>query len=389
MIIDFKEIPAGNTGGDGQDQFELFARDFIEELGFNIIQHPSRGADGNKDMIVYGNFNNQKKINWLVSCKHNAHSKTFSSVTERNEINILDRIKSNDCQGFIGIYSTIASSALSERLLKLRNEIESEIFDHRRIEKLIVHYPERHYLFWRYFTSSFDKYKHYLNYKATYDMTADKKQSTTPLTEEDILRINKTAIIIIELEKIKERYFNANWDERGNIIRELYKYSDHTNLKVAEHIFAFLSDAAEQTRGGMTQNVAISIFSLTISFFPYSEDEKDRDKIVELATQCVNNAYSMVYDASIYIKDYNVIMYGLTILKYIYMKGNQQNLPVLILKVDSIYSDIEKDIQSRGRNDFVDILDLIQLFKADRKKGTLKFPPLTVQLHKLIYPNKQ
>lgn len=382
MIIDFKEIPPGNTGGEGQDEFELFGRDFLEELGFKIIQHPSRGADGKKDMIVFGSFDENEKINWLVSCKHNAHSKSFKSVSEEDEINPLERLKSNKCMGFIGIYSTIASSGWSERLLNLRHEIQSEIFDHRRIEKQIVHFPERHTLFWRYFTNSYNTYKRYLN-----DMETNNKQSILPLTEEDILRINKTALIIIELEKIKEKYYDANWDERENVIRELFKYSDHTNLKVADHIFNFLSDAADQTRAGMTQNVAISIFSLTINFFPYSEDDKDRDKIIELATQCVNTAFSMVYDASIHMKDYNVIMYGLTILKYIYKKGKQENFPMLMEKVDSTYAELEETLQRRERNDLADALDLVRQFKADRKEGTLSFPPLTEKLHKLIYPN--
>jgi hypothetical protein len=383
MIIDFKEIPPGNKGGEGQDQFELFGRDFLEELGFKIIQHPSRGPDGKKDMIVFGSIDGSDKINWLVSCKHNVHSKTFKAVREEDEINPLERIKSNNCKGFIGIYSTIASSGWSERLLNLHNEFPSEIFDHRRIEKQIVHFPERHTLFWRYFTNSYSEYKQYLN-----DMETNNKQTVSSLAEEDILRINKTALIIIELEKIKEKYYDANWDERENVIRELFKYSDHTNLKVADHIFTFLSDAADQTRAGMTQNVAISIFSLTINFFPYSEDDNDRDKIIELATQCVNTAFSMVYDASIYMKDYNVIMCGLTILKYIYKKGKQQNFPTLMVKVDTAYAELEETLQRRERNDLTDILDLVQIFKEDRKEGTLSFPLLTEKLHKLIYSNR-
>ncbi len=382
MIIDFKEIPAGNKGGEGQDQFELFGRDFLEELGFKIIQHPSRGPDGKKDMIVFGSIGGGEKINWLVSCKHNAHSAAFKAVSEEDEINPLERLKSNSCKGFIGIYSTIASSAWSERLLNLRNEFQSEIFDHRRIEKQIVHYSGRHALFWRYFTNSYNKYKRYLN-----GMETNNKQTVSSLTEEDILRINKTALIIIELEKIKEKYYGANWDARENVIGELFKYSDHTNLKVADSIFSFLSDAADQTRAGMTQNVAISIFSLTINFFPYSEDDKDRDSIIKLADQCVNIAFSMVYDASIHMKDYNVIMYGLTILKYIYKKGKQGNFSTLMEKVDRTYSELEETLQRRERNDLADVLELVQVFKKDRKEGTLSFPPLTEKLHKLIYPN--
>ena len=52
MLLDFKEIPKANTGNGDQDTFELFSRDFLENLGYEIIQHPDRGADGKKDMII-------------------------------------------------------------------------------------------------------------------------------------------------------------------------------------------------------------------------------------------------------------------------------------------------------------------------------------------------
>jgi hypothetical protein len=52
MIIDFKEIPEANKADGNQDTFEFFARDFLENLGYEILIHPTRGADGGKDMIV-------------------------------------------------------------------------------------------------------------------------------------------------------------------------------------------------------------------------------------------------------------------------------------------------------------------------------------------------
>ena len=51
-MIDFKEIARANTGNGNQDSFELFARDFLNTLGYIIISEPSRGADGGKDLIV-------------------------------------------------------------------------------------------------------------------------------------------------------------------------------------------------------------------------------------------------------------------------------------------------------------------------------------------------
>lgn len=72
-VLDFKEIPGGNLAGGDSDMFELFARDFLSFLGYEIDEHPSRGPDGGKDLIVRETrkgIGGETSIRWLVSCKH-------------------------------------------------------------------------------------------------------------------------------------------------------------------------------------------------------------------------------------------------------------------------------------------------------------------------------
>lgn len=209
------------------------------------------------------------------------------------------------------------------------------------------------------------------------------------LTTENILTTTKSAVIIIELEKIKEEYFSANWDKRSNIIEKLHKYSDHTNFRLAVDIFNFLTVAADQTRGGMTTDVAISIFSLLLDYFPYSDEKVDKEKIIELSNQCANIAFSLVYDTTIYLKNYDIAMYGLTILKYIYKKGKQNQLKQLIDKVNETYSEIERNLQRPERKDLGEALQLVREFKTDIEEGSLAFPMLSDNLMKLIYADRK
>lgn len=77
MIIDFKEIPQANKGGGNQDSFELFSRDFIKLLGYEIVSDPARGADCGLDFKIKElrkKQNGDQIIFWLASCKHYAHS---------------------------------------------------------------------------------------------------------------------------------------------------------------------------------------------------------------------------------------------------------------------------------------------------------------------------
>ncbi|WP_218915745.1 hypothetical protein [Halanaerobium praevalens] len=58
-----------------------------------------------------------------------------------NEQNILERVRSFKADGFIGFYSTIASSNLNKRLFDLKNNKnikDYKIFDHKLIENYLI-----------------------------------------------------------------------------------------------------------------------------------------------------------------------------------------------------------------------------------------------------------
>ncbi len=136
-MIDFKEISS-----DGET-WELFSRDFLEEMGFFIETPPDRGADGGRDILITEEIKgklHRDRFRWLVSCKHFTHRN--KAVNENDhEKNILERLKGFRADGFIGFYSTLASSGLNNRLTQLRNEKsirDYRIFDHKLIENHLL-----------------------------------------------------------------------------------------------------------------------------------------------------------------------------------------------------------------------------------------------------------
>lgn len=160
MIIDFKEIPTANSGAGNQDTFEMFSRDFLKLIGYEIIGEPSRGADGGIDIKVKEVRNGIGGTNdffWLVSCKHYAHSQ--SAISPSIENNILDRVMSNQCDGFLGFYSNISTTGLKDILAGLSNKISYQIFDNEKIESQIVGISKMENLFIRYFPESYKKWK--------------------------------------------------------------------------------------------------------------------------------------------------------------------------------------------------------------------------------------
>lgn len=157
MVLDFKEIPEANKGNGVQDTFELFTRDFLSFLGYRIVQDPDRGADGKKDMIVdevIKGITSEYTIRWLVSCKHYAHS--GHAVKDSDEINIHERLKQHKCDGFMGVYSTLAATSLSGLLQGQEHYI---VFDHEKIESFLLANLEGQRIAYRYFPKSFLQYQ--------------------------------------------------------------------------------------------------------------------------------------------------------------------------------------------------------------------------------------
>ena len=137
-ILDFKEIPEAGKASGQQDTFELFAREVLELLGFKIIQGPSRGADGGKDLIVEETrigVVGSTTLRWLVSCKHLVFG--GKSVRPDDERNVFERVNAAGCGAFLGFYSTLPSSGLSE-LLHRQSIVQVKILDHEEIERHLL-----------------------------------------------------------------------------------------------------------------------------------------------------------------------------------------------------------------------------------------------------------
>ena len=152
--INFREVPLPTSGAE-RDQFEMFARDFLDFRGFGIITGPDRGADGGRDLIVEetrSGITGVSKVRWLVSCKHKAHS--GASVTPDDERDIRDRLQTHSCQGFMGFYSTLPSSGLATKLNAHDLPYEVQVYDSARIESQLLDSPAGITLSRRYFPAS-------------------------------------------------------------------------------------------------------------------------------------------------------------------------------------------------------------------------------------------
>lgn len=219
--IDFKEIAQANTGSGEQDAFELFSRDFLKYFGYIIASDPCRGADGGVDLVVKEcrkGVGGETEIRWLVSCKHYAHS--GRSVSTQDELNIRDRVESNKCQGFIGFYSTLASTGLMSNLEGSRDKLEFQIFDYKKIEDNLLHSSAGIKIAERYFPDSIKKWSKENPKPAK--IFVDEPSLKCKYCEKELLNPEGNGIIVLwerhreDYEKEKQRYEEIYWCCKGH-----------------------------------------------------------------------------------------------------------------------------------------------------------------------------
>ncbi|HEY0019780.1 MAG TPA: restriction endonuclease [Longimicrobium sp.] len=133
-MIDLTEIASARGGEKSQEQFELFAREFLEAIGFKCISGPDRGADDGKDLLVREDWRGafwEHSKHWLVSVKHYAHS--GRAVGVEDEVDPAGRVQRHGADGFIAFYSTVPSASLGRSLDVLRARMPCIVIDEGRI----------------------------------------------------------------------------------------------------------------------------------------------------------------------------------------------------------------------------------------------------------------
>lgn len=162
--LDFKEIAQANVASGEQDTFELLAREFLELRGYKVLSGPDRGSDLGRDLIVLETrtgVGGETHIRWLVSCKHKAHS--GQSVGLGDEQDIVDRVQTHSCAGFIGFYSTLPGSSLTQKLAGIKSHnawFDFQFFDREYIERyLLSGDPIGQSIAERYFPRSFNNWR--------------------------------------------------------------------------------------------------------------------------------------------------------------------------------------------------------------------------------------
>jgi hypothetical protein len=303
-VLNFKEIPEAHKASGLQDTFELFARDFLLFMGYKIIVDPDRGADGGVDLIVEESrtgVGGETNVRWLVSCKHKAFS--GNSVSPTDDGNIRDRVETHDCHGFIGFYSTLASSGLSTNLEGMKSKLEYQVFDKEKIESQLIHSAKGLEIAERYFPISLNEWKTENPQPA--HIFSEKSSLKCKVCEKELLEQDDNGVITLwkrirtDYEREPEYFELVFWTCRGHCDDVLSKHIRSKKLNLIDgwedisdvmmpiiFIKWVMSILNEQRNGVIYSDEAFkNLKDFMLQVFPYVSrhlTEKEKEKVKSL-----------------------------------------------------------------------------------------------------------
>ncbi|MGE0568221.1 MAG: HNH endonuclease signature motif containing protein [Bacteroidia bacterium] len=201
------------------------------------------------------------------------------------------------------------------------------------------------------------------------------KATLKHISDENLYRASLDANIIIEIIKIRERCSEVHdWEKQEEELRKIRMFSEHSSLRVAREVIDFMNHLAGLTRGNMPSDFSDLIESITLDYFPYPENAKEKKVVEELAEDCANIATNIIYDAFIYLGNFAVASSGFLILKYLQLKSKSYKSPKIAQIVLNHYKELEQHLDRPERPDLEKAKSILKIFKDDLNKHGLAYP---------------
>lgn len=301
-ILDFNEIPQASSSEGDQDKFELFTRDVLSSIGYKIQSSPGRGPDGGRDIIVVEEregISGVSRIRWLVSCKHYSHS--GDSVGTSDETNIRDRVESNNCDAFLGFYSTLPSSSLITRFESLADQIEVQWMDCEKIESILLSTAKGHDIAARFFPISFELWKK--ENPSPVDLFSDSDGLQCEHCGKELLTNEHISGIIVswmdQEDGLPKRTYDIYWSCKGtcdlalkpkyDIPGSIDKWEDIPEVVIPQIYMKWIMSIINKLHDpekGFSDKALEKLKTFLLELFPYvSRDltSEEREKIIKLS----------------------------------------------------------------------------------------------------------
>ncbi|PZR29155.1 MAG: hypothetical protein DI535_03840 [Citrobacter freundii] len=195
----------------------------------------------------------------------------------------------------------------------------------------------------------------------------------------------RTDIIILEIDKIWENYYQAgnDWHAKRPIFNGLNRFLDHSNEHVADRIFAFIDEIYDLRGERDAWGKASDIKTMLSAFLPTGLGNGNPLGI-ENGRTCCHIGHDFAYDGLIHLKDFRVATEGLWIMKYTYRLAKKNGSAMLVKYVLSEYDHLQMQLATRERDGLGNAKRLTEIFRADLDAPGMFLPELPDELMQLV-----
>lgn len=223
------------------------------------------------------------------------------------------------------------------------------------------------------FLSDLEREKHQVN------LSGEQKE-LLDYQSDDLLEAAKSAVILVELEKIKYRYFHAENYKRDEILDELRIYKAILTDVSTIEIYSFLLEIANSIHYKTPEDFGLKLFTLVTYFFP--EDTKEPKNLYR---QSISIGSALLSSGIFTLEDLKIGVYGLSIWKWVYLNAKRKGYKIIIDRIhreyqifkEFFYEDNVKISNYEGK------LKIIEIFEEDLKVEGLNFPIISDKLFEL------
>lgn len=209
------------------------------------------------------------------------------------------------------------------------------------------------------------------------------------LSEENLLKAALNANIIIELIKIKDEYFNADWQARKKILDKIGIYAEQTTPRITYEVYELILHVISQARRGMQSEIALSIFWLVTSYYIRFNNKEDQEQLDIINNQIIRMGKELIYEGAIYLNNLTIVSWGCNLLKIVYHNARHERISKdtaihdrFIEKVLSTYEYFKNELTGRTESNFQNALEILAIFEEDLNSWGVSMPPFPNHLSK-------
>jgi hypothetical protein len=191
--------------------------------------------------------------------------------------------------------------------------------------------------------------------------------------DSELLAAAKTAVLLVEIEKFKHRYYHLDYDLREEALDELRAYEPVVTKESRIEVYRFLYEVADEINYRSSASLGITLLSLVMHFSPGKDEECS-----EVVETSIAIGKKMVFASIFKAEHFKIGSNGLSIWKWAYLKAKWRDKAALMRQIETEYEELEAAIR-KEEHDIINLAkkrQVIEAFKKDLTVDGMDFPAI-------------